>query len=126
MDESDLPPLKILDPTEVTESDPLVPLPVPKKKRGNIQNLVQTGRPKGVPNKLTTTVKEAIEEAFHRAGGADYLLELSRRDPRAFVTILAKIIPATLAVEGGIRVEHLFTAEQLRRMADAQEASHED
>ena len=78
------------------------------------------GRPKGTLNKLTQTVKHAIEQAFHEAGGVDYLVALAKKDPRAFTMLLAKIIPTDIKVEG--QVNHaVFTPDQLRRMADAQE-----
>lgn len=79
------------------------------------------GRPKGTPNKLTKTVKQAIEEAFDRVGGTDWLVELATEDKKAFVTLLGKLIPTNLKVEGGLQIEHLFTPSQLRRMADEQE-----
>lgn len=52
------------------------------------------GRPKGVPNKLTTTIKEALEAAFHGVGGAEYLMRQAEQNPQAFMTLLGKIIPA--------------------------------
>lgn len=55
------------------------------------------GRRKGTPNKLTATVKEAIEIAFHEVGGVSYLVEMAREEPKAFLTLLAKVIPQQLA-----------------------------
>ena len=92
------------------------------RKTGRIENLTSMGkgRPKGTLNKLTQTVKHAIEQAFHEAGGVDYLVALAKKDPRAFTMLLAKIIPTDIKVEG--QVNHaVFTPDQLRRMADAQE-----
>ena len=51
------------------------------------------GRPKGVTNKLTKTVKEAIEAAFEQVGGADYLARMAIQEPTAFMTLLGKILP---------------------------------
>jgi hypothetical protein len=51
------------------------------------------GRPKGATNKLTKTVKEAIEAAFDQVGGPDYLAEMAREQPVAFMTLLGKILP---------------------------------
>ena len=48
-------------------------------------------------------MREAILEAFERAGGADYLERLAEDDPRTFVALLAKLVPrevsAKLALE---------------------------
>ena len=52
------------------------------------------GRQKGTPNKTTVAVKEVMIEAFDRLGGADYLVELGRKEPRTFGALLAKLIPA--------------------------------
>lgn len=51
------------------------------------------GRTKGTPNKLTASVKEAITEALARAGGVEYLLRIANEDPRAFCTLLGKVVP---------------------------------
>lgn len=60
----------------------------PGEKRG--------GRAKGVPNKLTRTIKQAIENAFNTVGGADYLVDMATKQPVAFMTLLGKIIPTQL------------------------------
>jgi len=57
------------------------------------------GRKKGVPNKLTASVKEAIEAAFRGAGGAEYLMRQAEENPVAFMTLLGKIIPAQVQAE---------------------------
>lgn len=51
------------------------------------------GRPKGSANKITKNIKQAIEEAFNKAGGADYLYTLAQDDPKTFVPLLAKLLP---------------------------------
>lgn len=51
------------------------------------------GRPKGAANKLTKTVREAIEAAFDQVGGADYLAKMAVDQPVAFMSLLAKILP---------------------------------
>jgi len=35
---------------------------------------VPGGRPKGVPNKITKTFKQAAEKAFEKGGGVDWLV----------------------------------------------------
>ena len=55
------------------------------------------GRPKGVPNKTTTQLKEAILEAAALAGGEDglvgYLRMLAVTNSSAFSTLLGKVLP---------------------------------
>ena len=107
------------------QNGPSAPLDAPIKKstkKGRIENLTSMGkgRPKGVLNKTTQGVKKAIEEAFDRAGGVEYLVKVANKDPRAFLALLAKLIPTDIKVEGNV-THALFTADQLRRMADAQE-----
>jgi hypothetical protein len=51
------------------------------------------GRKKGQPNKMGLTIKAAIENAFQKVGGEDYLVMVAREDPRVFCALLAKILP---------------------------------
>ena len=113
------------EPQNSPENSPPAPLEGSIKnstKKGRVENLTSMGkgRPKGVLNKTTQGVKKAIEEAFDRAGGVEYLVKVANKDPRAFLALLAKLIPTDIKVEGSV-THALFTADQLRRMADAQE-----
>lgn len=61
---------------------------------GRPKGLPRTGgRKAGTPNKLTKTIKAAIEEAFDKAGGADYLATMAIEQPAAFMTLLGKVLP---------------------------------
>lgn len=60
------------------------------------------GRKKGELNKLTRTIKEAIERAFDKAGGADYLARMAEDEPVAFMSLLAKVLPTQLQHSGSI------------------------
>ena len=51
------------------------------------------GRKSGTPNKITTDLKEAIMQAFERAGGVAYLTKVAAEQPQVFCTLLAKILP---------------------------------
>jgi hypothetical protein len=57
------------------------------------------GRPKGVSNKLTRTIRESIEAAFQGVGGPEYLMRQAEENPQAFMTLLGKIIPAQVQQE---------------------------
>jgi hypothetical protein len=55
------------------------------------------GRKKGTPNKLTADVKAMILTALDRAGGVDYLLTQSADNPVAFLSLVGKVLPMTVA-----------------------------
>lgn len=56
-------------------------------------------RPKGTPNKITATVKEAVERSFHRVGKKNYLDWLAYENPSAYVTLVSKCIPSAVAID---------------------------
>jgi len=62
------------------------------------------GRQKGVPNKVTKALKDAIlgalEEAGGKGGSQAYLVRQARkRNPMAFMALLGKVLPTT--IQGG-------------------------
>ena len=70
------------------------------------------GRPKGVPNKLTQTLKEAVEKAArdcHPQGLAGWLVERAQggvQDRQIFAGLVGKVIPIQVnqQVNGGISI----------------------
>lgn len=59
------------------------------------------GRPKGVPNKNTTALKDMILGALEDAGGVEYLARQAKENPGAFLTLLGKVLPLQVAGENG-------------------------
>ena len=61
------------------------------------------GRPKGMPNKTTAILKDAILQAAQRAGGGDdeglvnYLHQQAITNPGPFMSLLGKVLPMTIA-----------------------------
>lgn len=58
------------------------------------------GRPKGLQNKTTTALKEAILKAAENAGQGDvvnYLTQQATLNPTAFMSLLGKVLPMTVA-----------------------------
>jgi hypothetical protein len=51
------------------------------------------GRPKGVPNKNTTAVKDMILQALSNKGGVKYLEKQADENPTAFLTLVGKVLP---------------------------------
>ncbi len=88
------------------------------------------GRPKGLPNKVTQSVKEAIENAFQELGGMSYLVHVGRSDPRTFCALLGKLLPTKLSNADGSPLLAALTeltdaqleARTARALADAQRA----
>lgn len=88
------------------------------------------GRAKGTPNKLTVSIREAIEHAFDRLGGVSYLEHVGRNDPRTFCALLSKLLPTKLANADGSPLLAALTeltdaqleARTARALADAQRA----
>lgn len=79
------------------------------------------GRPKGTPNKLTASVKEAIEAAAQGLGGGTRLEAWAREAPeneKAFWTVIyPKLLPLQVTGKDGgplqIAAVNLMTDEQL-------------
>jgi len=55
------------------------------------------GRKAGTPNKVNADLKEMILGALDQAGGAAYLLAQAHENPNAFLTLVGKVLPMTVA-----------------------------
>ncbi|RVD26604.1 hypothetical protein, partial [Mesorhizobium sp. M4B.F.Ca.ET.017.02.2.1] len=67
------------------------------------------GRVAGTPNKVTASIKEAVTEAFEKAGGVDYLVKLATEDPRTFCGLVGKVrhLQADAKLDGPLTVQVL-------------------
>lgn len=89
-----------------------------------------TGRQKGTVNKLTVSIREAIENAFTELGGASYLVHVGKSDPRTFCALLSRLLPTKLANADGSPLLAALTeltdaqleARTARALQDAQRA----
>lgn len=73
---------------------------IEKKSAENLRvgkGLPGPGRPKGVPNKATALLKDAILQAAERAGGeggmVEYLTQQAQDNPGPFMALLGKVLP---------------------------------
>lgn len=93
----------------------------------SLQNLTGGSR-LGKPNKATVALKEAIENAFTKLGGTDYLVHVGKSDPRTFCALLSRLLPTKLANADGSPLLAALTeltdaqleARTARALADAQ------
>jgi hypothetical protein len=93
----------------------------------SLQNLVGGSR-LGKQNKLSISIRDAIEHAFDKLGGASYLEHVGRTDPRTFCALLSKLLPTKLANADGSPLLAALTeltdaqleARTARALADAQ------
>lgn len=67
-----------------------------------VENLTNAGkgRKKGVPNKTTTALKEMILKALDDKGGVAYLAKQADENPTAFLSLVGKVLPMTVAGPG--------------------------
>lgn len=76
------------------------------------------GRPKGVPNKSTTLLKDAILKAAENAGGkaglVGYLQSQANDNPQSFLPLLGKVLPMQLTGGEGGPLEIRITREIVR------------
>ena len=55
------------------------------------------GRQKGAQNKLTGDVKAMVLAALDKAGGTEYLAKQALLSPSAFLSLVGKLLPMTVA-----------------------------
>jgi hypothetical protein len=77
------------------------------------------GRKAGSLNKTTVALREAILAAFHKTGGVDYLVWLSKEHPSAYTTLLGRVLPTE--IEGSFKAQVDMTVPPEERRAIAQE-----
>ena len=58
-----------------------------------VKNSLQMARPIGSLGKVGCILKEAILTSFEAVGGARYLEEIARTDPRTYCSLISKVIP---------------------------------
>lgn len=88
-----------------------------KKKLHGCAGKPGPGRPKGVPNKSTQLLKDAILQAAQDAGGAGgmvgYLTLQAQENPGPFMSLLGKVLPMQVDVAGGV---HIHLDGQVKRL----------
>lgn len=72
-----------------------------KKSAGIGKGTPGPGRKRGVPNKMTTEVKQMILEALDQAGGVAYLAAKAETHPQAFMALVGRVLPLQVTGEDG-------------------------
>lgn len=88
--------------------------PAEKKKRGSaLPPNAGKGRVKGVPNKSTKAVKDALQEAFTGLGGVPALINWAKEDRAEFYKLWAKLLPNEVKAvhSGSVTLERLIAGE---------------
>jgi len=70
-------------------------------------------RTKGAIGRMNRDMKECIELAFQKSGGVDYLMKVAAKDHKTFCGLLARIVPASVAVS----ISHKFDLGQAMKDA---------
>jgi hypothetical protein len=69
------------------------------KAPASLANL-KGGSRKGVPNKTTAALKDMILGALNNKGGVTYLEKQADQNPTAFLSLIGKVLPMTIAGTG--------------------------
>lgn len=82
------------------------------------------GRKKGVPNKSTLAVKDALSEAFDGTGGIKGLIAWAKRNRGEFYRLWVRMLPTEIKADHsggiGLTVAGVTDDELDRRIADAE------
>lgn len=82
-----------------------------QRKVGGSRGNAGKGRRKGVPNKTTALLKDALLKAAENAGGKDgmvgYLTQQAQQNPQSFLPLLGKVLPMQLVGrdDGPLKIE---------------------
>lgn len=69
------------------------------------------GRKAGTPNKITGELKGMILEALSDVGGVGYLTRVAESHPQAFLSLLGKTLPMTVAGDPDQPIQHVARIE---------------
>lgn len=81
------------------------------------------GRPAGIPNKTTRALKQALEESFDRLGGVDWLMRLAESEPKAYASLLARLLPTQIDADV---TAHPPIAKIVRVIVDPRDGTEEE
>lgn len=59
------------------------------------------GRPKGSLDQGNKLIRDMISDALDEVGGVDYLVAVALMDPKAFTSLIGKVLPIQVTGAGG-------------------------
>jgi len=71
------------------------------------------GRPKGIPNGITSELKDMIRQALDKAGGVDYLARQADENPAAFMSLVGKTLPKEITGKDGAELKIALSSIEL-------------
>jgi len=78
-------------------------MPQPARKIGIPFAAGNPGRPPG-PNRVTLSVRSALEAAFQGLGGVPALIAWAEKEPAEFYRLWGKLLPRNVTLEGGAQL----------------------
>lgn len=69
------------------------------------------GRQKGTPNKTNADLKNMILNALDNKGGVKYLMRQADENPTAFMSLVGKVLPMTVAGDPDAPLKTTITVE---------------
>ena len=79
--------------------------------RGSKPGERRGGRQKGTPNKINGDLKGMILGALSGAGGQSYLQKQASENPNAFLALVGKVLPMTVAGDPDAPLKTVITVE---------------
>ena len=63
-----------------------------------------SGRPKGSPNKLSSTVKDNVVAVFQKIGGVETMATWAEGNKTEFFKLYSKLLPTDVNVQGDLTI----------------------
>jgi hypothetical protein len=75
------------------------------------------GRPKGSKDKIPQDVKAMVLEALSHAGGAEYLCMQAFDNPKAFLSLVGRVLPLQVTGKDGAPIDLAVSVDDTMRAA---------
>ena len=83
------------------------------------------GRPPGSENKITKTLKDAILASFEAVGGEEYLERMAEEEPKAYMGLLGRVLPAEIKATMEHSFNKLTTEQKIEKLVNILKVAHE-
>jgi hypothetical protein len=76
------------------------------------------GRPKGIPNKVSTSAREAVLQVFQEIGGVPAFSKWARENPTEYYKIHSRLLPKEVELSGGVDFKHEISETLMERLSE--------